>query len=104
MVHINILSSLKYWYRGWSQKQKQTVCDRKTKKTDVLYVGVGRTEFKRVEMREKIMDVIGHSKQSASLNHEAVTLQGGGSSHKIYNYLYQNKPFLGKSNPFFLNT
>ena len=81
MVHINILSSLKYWYRGWSQKQKQTVCDRKTKKTDVLYVGVGRTEFKRVEMREKIMDVIGHSKQSASLNHEAVTLQGGGSSH-----------------------
>ena len=73
---------MKYWYRGWSQKQKQTVCDRKTKKTDVLYVGVGRTEFKRVEMREKIMDVIGHSKQSASLNHEAVTLQGGGSSHK----------------------
>ena len=33
-------------------------------------VGVGRTELKRVEMREKIMNVIGHSKQSASLNHE----------------------------------
>jgi len=70
MVHINILSSLKYWYRGWSQKQKQTVCDRKTKKTDVLYVGVGHTEFKRVEMREMILNAIGHSKQTASLNHE----------------------------------
>ena len=37
-------------------------------------VGVGRTELKRVEMREKIMNVIGHSKQLASLNHEDSTL------------------------------
>ena len=43
-------------------------------------IGVGRAEFKRVEMREMILDAIGHSKQSASLNHEAATLQGGGSS------------------------
>ena len=74
MVHINISSSLRYWYRGWSYKQKQTVCDRKTKKTDVLYVGVGRTEFKRVEMREMILDAVRHSKQPASLKHEADTL------------------------------
>ena len=60
MFHINISSSLKYWYRGWSQKQKQTVCDRKTKKTDD-YVGVGRTEFKRVEMREMILNAVWHS-------------------------------------------
>lgn len=37
-------------------------------------VGVGHTELKRVEMRETIMNVIGHSKQSASLNHEDSTL------------------------------
>jgi len=35
---------------------------------------VGRTEVKRVEMREKILNAIRHPKQSASLNHEADTL------------------------------
>lgn len=33
-------------------------------------VGVGRTELKRVEMQEKILNAIKHSKQSASLKHE----------------------------------
>ena len=37
-------------------------------------VGVGRTELKRVEMQEKILDAIEHSKQSALLNHEDSTL------------------------------
>ena len=37
-------------------------------------VGVGRTELKRVEMREKILNTIKHSKQTASLNHEDFTL------------------------------
>ena len=37
-------------------------------------IGVGRTEFKRVEMREMILDAIEHSKQPALLNHEADTL------------------------------
>ena len=37
-------------------------------------VGVGLTEVKRVEMREKILDAVRHSNQSASLNHEADTL------------------------------
>jgi len=37
-------------------------------------IGVGRTELKRVEMRETILDAIKHSKQSASLNHEDSTL------------------------------
>lgn len=36
-------------------------------------VGVGRTEVKRVEMWERILNVIRHSKQSASLNHEDFT-------------------------------
>lgn len=36
-------------------------------------VGVGRTEVKRVEMREKILNAIKHSKQTASLNHEDST-------------------------------
>ena len=37
-------------------------------------VGVEHTEVKRVEMQEKILNAIRHSKQSASLNHEADTL------------------------------
>ena len=37
-------------------------------------VGVGYTEVKRVEMRDKILNAIKHSKQSASLNHEDSTL------------------------------
>lgn len=37
-------------------------------------VGVGRTESKRVEMQEMILNAIKHSKQSASLNHEDSTL------------------------------
>ena len=36
-------------------------------------VGVGHTELKRVEMRDKILNAIKHSKQSASLNHEDST-------------------------------
>lgn len=37
-------------------------------------IGVGRTELKRVEMRETVLNAIRHSKQSASLKHEADTL------------------------------
>ena len=37
-------------------------------------VGVGHTKLKRVEMQEMILDVIEHSRQSASLNHEAASL------------------------------
>ena len=37
-------------------------------------VGVGRTEVKRVEMREMILNAIRRSRQSASLNHEDSTL------------------------------
>ena len=36
-------------------------------------LGVGRTEFKRVEMQEMILDAIEHSSRSASLNHEDST-------------------------------
>ena len=37
-------------------------------------VGVEHTKLKRVEMQEMILDVIEHSRQSASLNHEAASL------------------------------
>lgn len=37
-------------------------------------VGVGRTELKRVEMQDKILNVIKHSIESASLKHEDSTL------------------------------
>ena len=39
-----------------------------------INVGVGRTELKRVEMQEKILDAIRHSKQTASVNHEDSTI------------------------------
>ena len=55
-------------------------CNIAIKNGYITNVGVGHTELKRVEMREKIMNVIGHSKQSASLNHEDSTLKGGISS------------------------
>ena len=47
-------------------------------------VGVGRTEVKHVEMREKILNAIKHSKQSASLNHKDSTLKGGISSLNLF--------------------
>lgn len=37
-------------------------------------VGVGRTEVKRVEMRDKILNVIKHSIESASMKHEDSSL------------------------------
>ena len=37
-------------------------------------IGVGRTELKRAEMRETILNALWHSKQSALLNHEDSTL------------------------------
>ena len=54
------------------------------KRNDYKYnVGVGRTEVKRVEMRERILDAIRHSKQSASLNHEDSTFYDGVSSQSV---------------------
>ena len=39
-----------------------------------INVGVERTEVKRVEMQEMILNAIRRSRQSASLNHEADTI------------------------------